>query len=252
MHEGHNTPNLTKNTEYKSHLTEGAQPIIACLISRGDKDFGEDMIALHEDFDDYSSLKTVHNIDWNSGTFNLDRQKFLHAGSTTYVMSTIDSFQKFSRDFIRCTGLVVAGVEKETGRKISFLTHQDPARFLSDLKYKFTADLEKRLEEMKKRCIPGTIDAVIVGGRYIHDGGDESDAVVVEDYPASLEFLGQEVKKVLGFEPVVINGPKTVPEKVDSVYYNTENNRLYLIRPKVANAKNFVPSDTNKHQNEWK
>jgi hypothetical protein len=260
MQERFDTTNLTKNSEHGSHLIEGARPIIACLISP--EDFGELLVPMYRDFNVRNPLKTIHNVDWNMDKATLDKQGFLNEGSFTYVISTIDNFNKFSESFLRCTGLVVAGTEKRTGKRISFLTHQDPNHVLTDLKDKFTADLETRLYEMRKRCVEGTIDAVIVGGRYIVDAGDDAGANVTEDYPASLELLEKEVKKVLGFEPTVINGPKNIrrlPKKegaltdktehaVDNVYYDTEQNRLYLVRPKILNVGNFTSSDFDKHK----
>lgn len=264
MRERLNTNNTAKNIEYKSHLIEGVYPIVACLTSPEDEGFKEDLLPIIEGF---KNSKEALDVDWNMGKATLDKQGFLNEGSATYVISTIDSLNKFSEDFMRCTGLVVAGTEKRTGKRISLLTHQDPFYVLTILnKDKFTADLENRLYEMRRRCVEGTIDAVVVGGRYIINGGDNDGANATEDYPASLELLGKEVEKVLGFEPTVINGPKNIrrlPNKsenpkekivhaLDSVYYDTKNNRLYLVRPKILNAKSFPASEVGKHVDEWK
>jgi hypothetical protein len=77
-------------------------------------------------------------------------------------------------------------------------------------------------------------------------------------YLHATKHLGHELKKLLGFEPVVINGPKII-FGYDDVYYENKQRRAYLVRgadnkeaklnPK---ARDFVPSDLDKYQDEWK
>ena len=99
--------------------------------------------------------------------------------------------------------------------------------------------------------MPGTIDAVIAGGSSY--GGTGGDGLSIQKkYLDSINLLGQEVKSVLGFEPIVINGPKSENLLVDDLYYDNENRRLYFIRSEVnSKAGNFSPSDAEKHQHEW-
>ena len=247
-------PNKTKSVEPGSHLKEGAHPIIASLISSKDKDFKKIKQFLYENFEAYYDSDQILDVELESDLSKSKRNNFLSAGPGTYVISSIDSAKKYSRNFIMCTGLLVIGVDKHTGQKISFLSHQFPTYFLYNTtnKNKFASDLRARLEEMKSRCVSGTIDAVVIGGRYLENAGDDAGANVVEDYPASLEVLGEEVKNVFGFEPAVVNGPKTIRNTFDNVYYDTENNRLYLVRPEVKNRKSFVVSDIEKHKDGWK
>lgn len=156
---------------------------------------------------------------------------------------------KFSESFKNCTGLVVAGVEKGTGKKISFLSHQDPQYFLTYSKDtdEFTNDLREQIKELKERCEDGTIDAVIVGGNYFSDRSRYQ-----EDYLKSIALLSKEVKNVLGFEPVVITGPKTVKGQ-DDVFYDNDHRRLYIMRPKVAQegTKSYLPNEIDNQERGW-
>ncbi len=88
---------------------------------------------------------------------------------------------------------------------------------------------------------------MIVGGNYFKDLDDFS-----ENYLGSIKLLSAETIKVLGFEPVVITGPKIVSGR-DDIFYDNKNRRLYIIRPEVGNAstKSFVHGDIEKQKKEW-
>jgi len=117
---------------------------------------------------------------------------------------------------------------------------------------------------MENRCIPGTIDAVLVGGQYVTSPQPTTDSSTNRDYLSSLKLLGTEVQNILHFEPVVINGPKNFTG-ADDIYYDNANRRLYFIRfiksisskkyPDIkinSGAKNFTPSEVDEHKEEWK
>ena len=74
-------------------------------------------------------------------------------------------------------------------------------------------------------------------------------------FPAlkSIKFLTEIIKKELGFEPLVITGPKTIPT-TDCVFYDNEKRRLYLMRGKNDfNAmQSFTPSEIEKMRKKWK
>ncbi len=113
-------------------------------------------------------------------------------------MSPIDNLDKLSRSFYNCTGAVVTGKDKNTSENISFLSHQDPEYFLDEeKKFRFARDLKRQIEELRRRSIEGSIDAVILGGQSTG-----------KEYVESIKLLGHEISDLLGFEPVVITGPK--------------------------------------------
>jgi len=243
-----NTP-TSAELSTSAHLEKGIKPIIVCIGTPEDFETKKD-----------SPKKTIHilgldnvqNIDWVSGSYEFQIEKPLTAGPKTYIISPIDDFNKYSKSFTRCVGLVITGVDKETGKNISFLLHSDPVSFLFSEKNNFTTDLNKQLVKIKERCKPGTIDAVIIGGRYF--GDDELDNYQVSQlYPDAINLLGTETKQVLGFEPIVINGPKNSREKWDEIYYDNNHRKLYFIRPKVnKSTSSFSSSDVSNQESKWK
>jgi hypothetical protein len=155
-------------------------------------------------------------------------------------ISMVDGLDKKETGFLNCTGLVVCGIDKVTGKNISFMTHQDSIQlFMLGGKADFVMHLETQLNEIKDQCRPGTIDAVVVGG--ILDSGFETDeGIYKKDYLESLKLLSREVDNVLGFDPVVVNGPKIdATDSWDNFYFSTEERKAYLIRQRVNNMKDF-------------
>lgn len=212
------------------HLNKGVKPIMVCIGAR--KDFLEGNEEFLEGTPPHKfKLKNSENVKWSS-----------YPG---YIISKINNNNKFSEEFSRCTGLIVKGIDKETGENISFLTHQAPFAFINfkkndnhELENSFKNELDRALNQMVERCIPGTIDAVIVGGDYFDDK-DSKEASI-----ESVKLLSIETNSILGFEPVVINGPKKYNFGEDDVYYDNKNGRLYFVRPKVnEDTKDFTYSE---------
>jgi len=85
------------------------------------------------------------------------------AEDNSYVISPVDDTDKYSKSYRNCTGLIVTGKEKGTGKNISFMSHQSPLIFSWKMPSGFQEDLAKQIQEIKDRCEDGTIDAVIVG-----------------------------------------------------------------------------------------
>ena len=200
----------------------------------------------------------THDVDFDENPLELKSKGFKNAGVDSYVISSADSFDKYSGRFADCTGVVVVGRDKITGENISFLSHQNPDYFLILPDY-FTRDFRERINEIKERCEPGTLDAVIFGGRYakvreFNDSDPNSD-MFIEDYKKSINFLAKEVKDLLGFESAVIAGPKTEPfPGGDKVFYDNEHRKIYLIREKIQSdsAQGFMPSEIEKRRKDWK
>ena len=223
-----------KFASLQEHLKEDVKPIMVCIGTP--KDFVE------QDLESSVSF----GVDWKNGTYQSGQEgEFFTAGPTTYVISAIDAKDKFTEGLNRCTSLVVSGIDKETKKNISFLTHQPPGMisfmkeyiFTDEVKkeqtkkmYPFLDDLETQLLKMKEKCETGTIDAVILGG---------SDAKLtpvelteqrkkMNDYFLTVEILKEKVKHVLGFSPREVNGPKKDGGQ-DKIYFENEHRRLYFI-----------------------
>ena len=221
---------------------EGTKPIIACVGPLDDYKEGDPTSKWQDKF--RTGTKNLTDVDWYSSSG--DRGGM--------VASEIDATNKKTNGLADCTSLIVTGIEKlKNGkmRNISFLTHQDPKEFSHDNKYnrkeEFVTHLNKLLTEMKMRCIPGTIDAVLAGGSYVEKGVDILGYPVanIQGYENSVKIIGEETKGILGFEPQVVNGPNITYQ--DDIYYDNDERRLYVIRPKVnPDVMNFPTSDLDK------
>jgi hypothetical protein len=239
------------------HLKEGTSPIMVCVGTpeQFDENPGdEEKFFLRE-----KSSHSIHNVDYFGDPSNLVEQGFKNAGRRSYVISPVDTLDKFSRTFKNCTGMIVTGQDKETGENISFMSHQYPGHFLLDDEAggKFGSDLRERLRELKEKSVDGTIDAVIVGGNYLKKAyfkriGESDDAKFRHNYIDSIKLLSTEVQIVFGFEPVVITGPKMVGG-ADDIFYDNKHRRLYAMRPEVGkkSTKSFMPKDIETEAKKW-
>lgn len=234
------------------HLKEGIRPIFGCVGTLDD--FWKSRFSPEGKMPSFV-IDDLQNVDWKKGTYKSGKSGALTAGPGTYIISAIDDANKFSELYRRCTGLLVAGIEKGTDRKISFLTHQDPVVFLHAKKDEYINHLQQRLKEMKNKCESGTVDAVIFGGKYYsHD--EEEDSFAQQRYDESVKVIGEEIKKNFGFEPTISNGPKIYANdrlEKDDFFYDNENRNFFLVRPKVnSNTRDFPPSEINYEKNKWK
>lgn len=233
----------------ESHLIKGVKPIMACLGSFEDFEKSHDFSDILEE----ENLQNLQNVNWHTGRYESDNQDFLTAGPGTYLISAIDGLNKFSQQYGPCTGLIVTGVDKETGENISFVTHQIPSAILGPKRESFIENLKARLLKMEERCKLGTVDAVVVGGKYSAD----FNADFRENYLQSIKLISGEVEKLLHFEPIVYS-PKTTEQinaRGDDMYFDTRNRRLYLLRPKIephTGTGSFTQSGIEKEKEKWK
>mgnify|MGYP001616859372 CR=1 FL=1 len=237
----------SKNPLKSEHLKEGVRPIMAGIGTRNQfmSHSGAEKIIFERADTDTSGM---HNVDYYGNPEDLAEKKFKNAGKYSYVISPIDNSDKFSKSFLNCTGRVVTGQDKNTGEDISFLSHQDPAYFLRETNRNvFLSDLRQRLNELKEKGAEGTVDAVIIGGNYL-----PNNAEFQKHYLESIKLLSEETLKILGFEPVVMTGPKTTPG-ADDVFYDNKNRRLYIMRPEVgkASTESFVQSKIEEQEKKW-
>ena len=239
-----------KNALKSEHLSEGVKPIIACVDTYDNmEDLGEFEELLFSD-----ETREVESINFWANPEKLKEKDFKNAGYRTYVISAIDGADKFSKTFGDCTGIVAAGKDAETGDDVSFVSHQEPNFFTKEQPEKFAEDLRSRLTEMKKRCVAGTIDAVIVGGNYYPDTvvGEEFDKSHRDNYRNSINILSNEISEVLGFEPAVIAGPKLSGGE-DHILYRNALRRLHLLRPQTgqASSESYLPKDFAEQEKKW-
>jgi hypothetical protein len=243
LHSDKDEPTIIAPDTLKSeHLAEGIRPIMACVGTR--KQYGQEIAEILD-------IKSVgHHSDYHGHPMTLNERGFRadssDMGKPTYVISPIDEKPKFTENLYDCTSLVAVGRDEVSGIEVSFLTHQDPKRVLRGQKDIFEADLKETLEEFKDRCLPGSVDIVIAGGKIT--------LMSPKNYGDSLNMLDSLVKKVFGFGPLVISGPKGAYDYEDDIYLNTQGRRLYIVRPDDGELHNdvFKPSRLDKKQEEWK
>jgi hypothetical protein len=237
--------NSSEHNPLKSeHLKEGISPIMAC-------------VGTYDDFNVAATPENTHDVDFYGGEKYWEDKNFKNFGQGSHVISTVDNANKLSRAYKNCTGVIVAGQDKETGENISFLSHQFPFDFLPADEYRtrFVGNLQQQLEELKQKCIPGTIDAVVVGGNYPQEDVPDKNVKAEEykkSYAETIKLLSNEISKTLGFEPVVITGPK-MGAGSDSVLYDNKNRRLYLARAEVGNSsmEAYNPKDFELQAKKW-
>jgi hypothetical protein len=252
-----------KNPLKSEHLMEGVSPIMTCYGLP--KDFKGQMGIEKEAFlgRPENSPRTV-DIDYFADPEELWDRNIRNAGSNSYMISGVDDLNKFSSEFKNCTGLVVVGRDRRTGKNISFMSHQNPMYFLDfkegeDLGHgatDFLKDLSIRLENLKHHAMEGTVDAVIVGGNYFNDGLKNAD-LYRDNYKRSIKFVSKLVSETFGFEPVVVAGPKTnraTGGAIDNVFFDDENRRLYLLRSnadKDVSPESFLAKDVEDQEKKW-
>ena len=162
---------------------------------------------------------------------------FKAGGEQTYVISPITEKPLRTRGLRDCTSVVVVGTDAKTGEQISFISHQNPKEFLKDIKDRFTRDFNESLEELKNRCVPGSIDVVICGGR--------NNPSAVEGYKNSLKTLSSAINERMGFVPTVICGSKNAGE--DDIYFKPKDRQLHIVRPDgvILDNRSFLATPEN-------
>ncbi len=231
------------------HLIKGISPIMACV--------GEGTVEDFEKGIPDKSTPNIHNIDFYGESHELQKSGFKNDVRESYVISPVDHFSKYSKKFYDCTGLVVAGKEKASGENISFMSHQNPNYFLRKKDEKFSSDLIKQIQLIKSNCESGTIDAVAVGGKYVKLKGFfepyTTPDTYIKEYMKSIRFLQDIVKRELGFELLIITGPKTMPG-ADCIFYDNTHRKLYLMRESedFDAVQSFSSSEIEERRKNWK
>ena len=245
-------PGSSLNTLKSEHLKEGVRPIIAAVGTFGDfRDDNGDI--LNKIYNQSDNMKNTEDVDYYAKLKDSQNKNFKHPFDNSYVISSINEKDKVSWAYKNCTGVVVSGIDKQTLKNVSFLSHQDPDFFLVSESYAnntqmFLKDIQENIIEMKKNCLPGTIDAAIFGGNYFIDDDERKKA-----YLKSIETLSSGISELLGFTPPVIVGPKMVHGGSDNVYFDNVNRRLYIVRPETGNStsESYLPKDIKKQEKMW-
>jgi len=238
------------NALKSEHLNKGIKPIIGGIYDRSKLD--EESVKFFKDFE-----KNADFVNFEYTSDDASRNKMFNSGKLSYVISECNNKDKFSHKYLNCTGVVVVGTDKKTGKNISFLSHQNPEAFLKNeiVKENFIKDFNESLDYFINNCVSGSIDAVILGGNEeeISDPefdenfrrGIDDEEIFMRDrydsYQDSIKRLHLLISKKLNFTPTVISGPNDNFKTTDhslSVYFDNENRRLYQIRPEQSSENN--------------
>lgn len=230
------------------HLKKEFRPIISGIYDRNNLDKETQYF-----IDDFK--KDAEFVDFYYQKNIIKENKIYNSGLETYVISLCNEKNKYSFSYRDCTGIVAVGVDKITGENISFLSHQNPDAFLADkeVRSNFKKDIEKDIDDLVSRCIPGSIDIVVFGGNKedvsekIPDENFRMGIDNIEDflqgpfdtYVKSVKYLNYIIKQKIGFSPIVMSGPNDNFETDNhsvSVYFDNKNRRLYMIKPKQENS----------------
>jgi hypothetical protein len=244
------------NTLHSEHLTNGERPIIASVEGYGkltvkEISDGSNRFQIFTARDD----ENVDYAEYAGDTNAQEKRGFLTGARGNYVISPLNNKGKVSTGYVMCTGVVAVGKDKRTNENISFLSHQFPDIFLPGKSHhgQFVSSLEARLEELKQRSVLGSVDAVIFGGKF-YKVGDPFEG----EYADSIKLLQNEIRNVLGFDPVVITGPKRYKNDFEqageAVFFDTANRRLYITRPETGDAttESYMPDDIASQTKKWR
>ena len=114
-----NPPNALRS----EHLGKGVFPIISCV---GTFDtFGEDLKSVKILGEMYGAEGdgSTQFVNFFDNKEVMDEKGYKNQGRQTYVISSLNPLNKFTRGIMNCVGLVVAGKEKGTEKEISFMDH---------------------------------------------------------------------------------------------------------------------------------
>jgi hypothetical protein len=173
-----------------------------------------------------------------------------NAGESTYAISECDEKNKFGEDYCNCTGFIIVGEDKDSKKQISSMSHQYPDEFLKSKKKEFIKDLVDTVEEIKRRTKEKSVDVVIFGG----NAGGNQNKYNYDIYKKSIKLIGEAFKKELNFEPTVMTGPNKGSWRGSTkVYFDTQNRRLYILRPHQESELNesYLPSEIEEKSKKW-
>lgn len=259
-------PNALKG----EHLNEGIKPIVCDIYVRPESNNESDKESkFFKEFE-----KNAEFLDFRLNPEKFFSSKWNKNKDGTYLISPIDGKNKYSKDFLDCLSVCVVGKEIETGKNISFISHQNPEALFEnrDIRERFEKDLKNRIREIVNRCGEGTIDVVILGGnkdveyneyinsadtdkmnqQELYDFMEKNESGPFEKYKKTIYLLDKIFLETLKLDPIVTCGPNSNIKINDlksnnalDLYFNTYNRNIYIVRPKneKVNDESFLASD---------
>ena len=247
--------NKTEQIANYEHLNPDIKPIMTGLIDVSKSERNEFVKSLPQ-----ISSADFMRVDLYEDPESVKTAGGLKGGNMDYVISPIGVENKFSTEYKNCVGLIVSGVDNETGENVSFLTHQNPGFiFHGDAEeyQDFIRDISIRLDEIKERCKSGTLDAVVFGGQFFKVENAPENAQIQKyftgEYLDMIKLTSDNVFEHLGFTPEVVSGPKFSTGNDVAIFDNKER-RLFIIRDTEGDAnfvRNFDAKDVSSESVNW-
>ncbi len=219
-------------SEKFKHLEKGFKPIMVCLDTQSNICI-ECPDIFNPDKTDYVDLYSESKPN---------ESNFI---SSVYVISKLDSKDKYEYGYKDCIGLVVVGESKDSDENISIISHIDFEAVLanSEDEESFKKSVISIIQELKNKVKAGSIDCLLFGGNSYENNPDEDS--IFDSYKKYIKYISSILKQELGFSPNVITGPKEREGDTD-IYFNNQNRRLYLFMPQQD--KNISLRDFNSEQ----
>lgn len=171
-------------------------------------------------------LRSWTNVDWINSRFRSQEliKQWMDVWfvwkNPNYVISNIDSEDKYSEWYNNCTWIVLLWKD-ENWRHISMLSHQNPLYFLSDKN--FENDMIEKIRRFVKICKDWNIDVFIVGWNVWTSEKNQT-------HIDSVRYLSKIIQKELKKEPKVLN-PNNDNWSV-TIKVETQQNRIIILQPK--------------------
>jgi len=236
----------------KAPLCEGITPTRKQIV-----DFAvgnEKLRIIREQMDEDQQQGIISWVDLDGG--DLDKLKehgFKHAGIDSYLISPVSGQDWFSDHYFNCTAVVAIGRDANTGKEISFLSHQDPGYFIDgddEKKENFSQALAGSLNELKLSSHDETIEVFLLGGNFdaANKGSDFN-----RQYLQSIDKLKDIVQRSVGFDPEVICGPNSRMGSETTITVETQDRNIWIERDDQASEfdESFQANDLDEIKNKW-
>jgi|GEM_PF-6085452 len=162
---------------------------------------------------------TPEDIDeplWVDFDYGADEEKDIKGAElNSYVISPVTEQNLFSDKFINCTATIGIGTDKESGKPIAFISHQDPDYFLHKSQEetdKFVNDLKDALSELLQRSKDGSVEIGLLGG---NKDTEDTESKKNTDYAKSIDLLRDVIESHTGISARVMLEPNQNEGAVD-------------------------------------
>lgn len=232
---------FSETTERPGHINEPHRPIFTTVEDL--ERISDSNVAKIYNYLKKTSPKELARVHYGIHTNEQLRQAGMIQGyygnGRFFVVSDVDSRNKFSEDYKTCHGLVLSG-ETTDGERISSMFHINPKIMQTTESFdSLLTALKYILTEIKLNCVDGSIDTVTYGGLAAFKSEApralDSSTSAAADYKTMYDSLNNLVDDVLGFR-LRIAEPPQVAAAADGTGYKTiaffdnKTNHLHLIR----------------------